>query len=776
MVWAWLSLAALAAEPEALPRVVVEAEISEDLRTITGDLWIGDAPDGLTLVDPLADLPVPPDDRTLLRTWRGRPRPGAVTWQPVEPGHWTFTTTLPRHRFGDLGTWDRQLLANGAWYPQPLVHGTLPIARWDVTVTGPADAVVVVGDALAEPADGTAEGTTDGVGDGPTAWWGGTAERASLAVVRRAQVVTDGDVSIVSRRPKRILRRQPAALLDRTGLGQRVVVVEAPLRRRLARPGPGLLYLSNRAWRLTPGLRTYHDRAVTRGLVEASIPAPAPFERALAASLATRLAPAADARGLLRWFSWNPVVDAILNDRRLPFWADVFGAPHPEDPLRDDLVERFAPHGPTEALAAQLAATTDEEALRAAAGLLSWGSTAELVVDAAAGEGRVQGWQHAYPDQDLTLSLADDGVRVSRVAPVDAPSEVLEVRIDGEIHREVLPPGPGEVHMATAGRPGRVVVDPRGLMRQTSRVGDSYPPRLVILGAAWIDTVNLTERFVSGHAIAWARGRDDNRNIAVASVTVDQQDLPGISLGWMHRRGPQQDGLSRPHRFGLYADAAWSNPAFADGDASVFTVSGTASYVWDTRISALFPLRGRMLGAWVTGGLAPTEDTRWGQAQVAGAGVVSPHPRWAIAGRLGAGIAAGDTRQRLLWLGGPSSAVSLTPGIEIGVARTAGRGELRWAPIRGASVPLLGAAWLSEIQLTAGAEAAWLRTVEGHDASVVGLTAGLAVVVDLLGANPALGGVTVGLPAHVSGVDDADGVAVDPWSRPQLTIRFGQAF
>ena len=87
MVWAWLSLAALAAEPEALPRVVVEAEISEDLRTITGDLWIGDAPDGLTLVDPLADLPVPPDDRTLLRTWRGRPRPGAVTWQPVEPGH-----------------------------------------------------------------------------------------------------------------------------------------------------------------------------------------------------------------------------------------------------------------------------------------------------------------------------------------------------------------------------------------------------------------------------------------------------------------------------------------------------------------------------------------------------------------------------------------------------------------------------------------------------------------------------------------------------------------
>jgi len=48
--------------------------------------------------------------------------------------------------------------------------------------------------------------------------------------------------------------------------------------------------------------------------------------------------------------------------------------------------------------------------------------------------------------------------------------------------------------------------------------------------------------------------------------------------------------------------------------------------------------------------------------------------------------------------------------------------------------------------------------------------------VDLLGASPALGGVTLGGPAWGRGVQDSEGQAVQAWSRPQVTVRFGQAF
>lgn len=776
------------AEGEAEPIAVeLRATLAPDLRTIEVQVYTDDTVH--SWVDPLAHLPVPPDDRTLLRTWRGRPRPGhidATSWGQTRRGHtldrvpdgadgptsWgqtprgeTFVTRLPVGRFGDVGTTRRGLYANGAWYPQPLdADGGLPTVRWDVTVDGPEGVVIVVGDA---------------VGEG-SVHWEGVAERAPLAAVRRAEVEVveagDSEVVIVSRRPRRIVRREPARLLDAAGGEGRVVVVEGPLRRRLARPGPGVLYLSDRAWRLTPGLRTYHDGAVQRGLLAASQDLPDPFERALAADVMSRLAPAPDARGLLRWFSWNPVVDAILNDRRLPFWGDVFQAAHPEDPLRDDLVEVFQPHGPTSALAAQLGAAHDDAVLRAVATALRTG--APLPPELAA---FVASWRRPYPAQDLVLDVGEDAIHVERrrTGPDEdpLPTEVVEVRLDGEIRSATAAAGEAETLVFPHdGRPGRVIVDPRGLVRQTDRKGDAWPPRAVLLTAAWIDAINLTEGFVSGHVLAWARGRDDNRNVVSAWLAADQQSLPEITLGWLHRRGPLQDGLSRPHRLSLSTTAAWSNPAFAEGDRAVFTLGGTASYAWDTRISALFPLRGQRLGVSVGGGLAPQEGTRWGRADASATGVVSPHPRWALAGRGSVGVATGDTRQRLMWLGGPGAGVSLPPGIAIGTRRAVGMGEVRWAPVRNASLPLLGLAWLSEVQLTAGAEGVVLHTIDGEDARLVGVTGGAAVVTDLLGASPALVGATVGVPAVVVGVTDADGQPVEAWDSPQVTVRFSQAF
>lgn len=753
-------------------RLSIEASVSADLTTIEGEIRVDDV--DVELIDPLAALPIPPDDRTLLRTARGRLRPGRVAFEAIGPGAWRFQTTLPRSRFDDIGAWrGRALFANGAWYPQPLVNGRAPIVHWEVKVELPAEVTGVLG---------------ENTGEGRVAWTG-EAERVSLAAVRRARVESiqtpEAKVVIVDRRRRRrirrMLRRDPATLLarargDAPGRSQTALVV-TPSRRRLARSGPGLVYLSDRTWRLTPGLRRYHDDAVTEALLDANLQIADPFERALAASLLARTTEGPGPRGLLKWFSWNPVIDAILNDRRMPFWGDIFTAPHPEDPLRDDLVERFRPHGPTRALVDQLALAHSPAALRELGTSLAAGTPLAEATGPLAPDARtIEAWRGPYPTQDYGLSVDADGVEITRDAPEEAPPEILAIRIQGETRVERVGAGPGRLQIPTEGRPGRVVLDPRGLTRQTSRVGDAYPPRLVLLWAAWIDAINLTEGFISGHAVAWARGRDDNRNTASLWIQADQQDLPAITLGWAHRRGPAQDGLQRAHRLSLSTTTAWSNPAFAPGDEPVFTLSAAASYAWDTRVSALFPVRGRRFFIGASGGIAPGQKTRWGRASTGFTGIVSPHPRHALVGRAHAAIATGDTPQRLLWLGGAGAGASLPPGIMIGDRRLGGQAEWRWAPVRNASLSLLDLAWLSEIQLTGGAEAVVLRTGRGETAHLFGLTAGTAVVADVLGANPGTLGITVGLPARVEGVQDDEGESVEPWGSPQINLRFGQAF
>ena len=260
------------------------------------------------------------------------------------------------------------------------------------------------------------------------------------------------------------------------------------------------------------------------------------------------------------------------------------------------------------------------------------------------------------------------------------------------------------------------------------------------------------------------------------TVRINQSVLPSLTIGWLHRRGPAQDGFSRPHRITTAVTGSWSNPAFADGDRAVFTVGGQLGYAWDTRVSALFPQRGRRLSVFVDGGVAPGADTWWSAGYLTGTQLVAVHPRVVLAGRARAAVARGTTTQRLLWLGGSGSGVSLKPGIAIGTERAGLEAEVRWAALRDLSVPLVGLAWLSQVQLSAGGEAVGLRTLDGQGAGVVGLTGGASFVADLLGAKPGLGGITLGVPAVVRGVVDEDGGAVRAWDSVQITVRFAQAW
>ncbi|TVQ90524.1 MAG: hypothetical protein EA397_11865 [Deltaproteobacteria bacterium] len=748
----------------AQPTILIEAEVDPSLQAITGTMTL-DQSGGVYLVDPLADLPDPPDDRTALRTQPGATERGTVRFRRTAENTWSFFALLPK-RWGDIGVQPgKRLFANGGWYPQPLKDGRPVEALWAVSVKLP---------------QGTAGTLGHSAGQEELAWLG-LGDRVSLAVIQRGRITTleqdDLTVHILSRRrPPRSWRKRLLPTLAEVRPPEvplAISVVRAPLRRRLARPGAGSLFLSDRAWRLTPGLRRYHDPAISRAGLEAGLELPDPLARELAAATLTQhhMSARVGAQGVLRWLSWNPVIDAILNDRTLPFWADVFDRPHPDDPLRDDLREIYGGRSPATALAAQLRAhygALPPYAL--GTGLTQGLSPREAAEVAEIDPALVEGWRRPYPSQDLRLSVdrSERSIQVDREAPRDAPAEVLELQIDQDRRTFLLGPGPDQIEVVLDEAPRRVVVDPVGLIEQRTRRGDAWPPRFAITSAAWLDAVNLTEGWASGFASVWARGRDDTRNVWGVGASANQQTLPSLSVSWLHRRGPLQDGLNRPHRFSIWAEPAWTNPRFAGGDRPLLTLGGGVAYAWDTRVSGLFPLRGRRLSVSLSGGVLPAESTRWGTARLHAAGVTSPHPRWALAGYANAAGAMGDTEQRLLWLGGPGAIMSLPPAYAIGRTRAVTGGEIRYAPVRHASLPLLGLAWLSEVQLSIGAEAGGATTLQRERVGAVGLTAGGSLVFDLLGASPSLVGVTLGRPVVLSGLPSTE--------RVQVMVRFGQAF
>ena len=238
----------------------IVATVDPDLRTVRGTMTV---PPGTVVVDPLARLPDPTDDLQAFRTFPGAPSHGAVTWER-DGDALAFEARLPR-RFGTIGATSHGLFASGGWYPEPDAIGS-----WDVTVTLPPGTGGALGD----------------VADTDLLHWEGTGERAALAVVRDPRFVPlSDDVLLVSQgKPPKILVRELETALALWPTASSGIVVRAPLRRRHTGHAPGLAFVSDRAFRVTPGFAFVHREAVARGIAAAFVPSPDPFDRELAAA------------------------------------------------------------------------------------------------------------------------------------------------------------------------------------------------------------------------------------------------------------------------------------------------------------------------------------------------------------------------------------------------------------------------------------------------------------------------------------------------------------
>lgn len=706
--------------------------------TVAGDRVLGtlvtDEP--VTLIDPLRELPEPADDRALLRAFPGRPDRGELRWTGTGP--YAFETRLPR-RYGDVGwtpAWGAR--ANGGWYPTPVDDRGRPrVARWEVKVRGEGMVVVVngvVGDAVS---------------------WTGVADRVAIAALAGRVSLVDRGGSATWAGPARyaIQDRLEAAL---GGEVTRVTVVPGPDFERLARPAPGMVYLSHRALRLTGPLWRYHAAAVREAVYAAGSPLPEGWERSFAAAVEAREHPAPDPRKLLGWASWNPVVDALLHDGTLPYYGELFAESWGLPPT---LWEELDPRPPAGAIVGQLERAAGAGA---AAGIVAGLEGGAPLETAAAGlpEGWVRSWSEApVAGVDYRVDAVPGGVVVVREAAEGAPVEPVEVTVDGEAQ----PPrwfGPGPD--VEAYPRGSTRVDPAGRLLQVDRSNDAWPPRWTVVLSGGLYELSVTELSFVLEAVAILRRKNDNQNVYVLGAEHNAQDLAGISVGWLRYLGPAIDRQSRAHRMYVDLGGSWLDPAFRPTEAGQVAVDGSLSWSWDTREGDL-ALHGHRLGVGVGGGAVPGSPETWGLAWASGVGLVPLHPRHVLVARAKAGWASGDVEHRLLTLGGATDVRAFAVDAAVGNGKVLGGVEYRWAPLRGLSVPgpLL---WGSELQLSPGLDAGRVWR-EGVPTDAVGATLGIHTVVDLLGARPVFSGVTLAWP--VLGETDAG---------TQVYVQFDRAF
>ncbi len=718
--------------------------------SVSGRMRVNSA-EPFVLVDPLAQLPIPGDDRVSLRTFPGVEEAGFVRFDKVDADTWWFSTVLPR-RYGDIGATAEGMFANGAWYPQLLVDGAPPNVEWTVELSLPEGAGGALGNRVGRD----------------KIQWGGTADRASLAVVPRGQItsVVGKQVYLLTKgKPRKALMAELRRLLGPNDAPLPLAIVETPDRRRLGRAGFGLAYVSDRAFRTTPGLHSFHRKPIKRALMESRLTQADPFARAIGAAALTQSEADGGTRTLQK-FSWNPTIHALVYSESLPFFSEIFDRVHPTDPVNDDLTDLFAPHAPGAAVVAQIGDAYGRDAVFRLASSLSGNETLdEASLQAGIPIEFIEQWRRPPVLEDYQI-VDLDGIRgVARKTTPDAPDEVVQLRVDGKPIVWRTGEGPS-VWRAPPGSGRLLAIDPERHLDQP-RLGDALPARWLATGWIGIESVDFEQAVIVAEAVGTLRRNDDTHHLGYASLYADRDTRIGAELGYVWRFGPRLDGLRHAHRITVGIGPVLLDDRFVALPSSKrIAVQGSVGYAYDSRVDTTFPLRGSRLGVQGDFGGVPGTDARWVIGQFSAMTVGSPHPRWAVAAQFRGGLAESNLDHRLLSLGGEGGLWSVAGSPVSGDVRVVTRFEARWAPLRHASVPLL-VLWGSDLHLSAGLEAGSVWKA-GRPSSVVGATAGVGVVVEWFGMSPAMLGVSMGFPLHGEGVELE--------RRPGWFLRVGQPF
>lgn len=737
--------------------------MAADLHSVRGQARSGES---LLWVAPLRGLPTPQDDLAILRSGPGWPDAGqmvvngVVNPSEVEAAEVQFETVLPR-RYGDTGAVRGEgLWANGTWMPSPRHPSP---RRWHVGLTIPADVVAVL------------NGTVSGPFPAPTTvTWEGLADRLSLAVlpVKRTPIsrldIGNGTVTFVGKAAQRPnVQANVRALVDQAWPWPdppHLVVVTDHDRTRLATFGPGVVYLSDRAFRLSPGLSRFHGPAVRRALYAAGAPRHlSNWDAVFLSTLAAEDQPAPNVARALGWAAWNPIVDALLTDGTLPFYGDTFNLAHPDasDPLLALSSRREPRAAALQALDTLSAASLAELAARTLAGPPTTLQEAALALglDPVV----VDSWGQAE-DAEQNYSVvhqADRAIEIRRDGGC-TPEPVI-VEVDGVAATWLAPPSPSALALPEV--VGTVVVDPEAHMRDDDRSDNRSPARWIPVVTGWIDEISPSQ----DSFVAWAnvilRRQDDTRNLFFVGAHHNAQDLFSANVGYVRTLGSLVNRRARTQRLTLTGGPSVLDPGYRTTEAGAVVLGVNAGYTFDSRSNTTYAMHGRRLSLGIGGGSLLGTDLSWASAGATWVELIPLHPRHVLASRLRAGVSSGTLEHRLLPLGGADGVRAASEGDALGNERVVANLEYRWSPVRDASLPL-PLAWLSEVQLVPGLEAGVVRRDDDRSfRSAVGADLGVYGVLDVFGARPTLVGGVIAFP-----------IDRPPPFEPQVYLSFDHTF
>lgn len=738
--------------------------MSPDLQTIRGTLDGPETP-GLVWVDLLHQLPEPTSDRIEQRTWTDMPERGVVRLEPTpaidRPR--AFSTILPR-RMGATGMVPgKGIYANGLWHPHPVMDGRSPIVTWDVEVKLPADCVGVL---------------NGKVGKG-TVRFQGPADRLSLAVVphgrvQEIRVRPETTITMVDRGPPRNQRdeRVLAIAMDGVdwGTASSFTVVETPTRRRLVRTGPHTLFLSDRATRLSGQGWRYHAPAIRRGLQTASLPIADPWIRGVAGGILGDLTLTVQSRyQVLKWRSFFPGVDAHLYNGNSPFMAAMFDETWPSDPLKDDPIEMIEGISPPHAVARKLIRLYGTETMRQWAMASLAGATPEAATGIAGLPlEALSSWRKQPPAQwlsvDVHKELDEWVIEIQRDADPNAPQEPIPIQIDNEERIWTTNTGPDTLQIKRDERPRRVELDPFREVLQDDRTNGVWPRPWSITAAAALSTFSVWDYRPTGSIYLVGRQRYDSRWIHGLFLSTNPMEFASTQYTLNYGFGPLVDRRNRTWRVWAGPAASLLDPIFAPDQPGNIAADMSAGIRWNTQDAWPIKRKGHKFSLTSSTGWIPGYSDDWTSLSSTGS-VLTPLSGSTVLGyRYKIGFTTANVSHRQLPLGGSSAIPGLPVLTYLGQRRALSTVELRYTPIRHASIPL-GMAWVTHMQLSGTIDAGWLD----HQ-TATGWSAGLAFVADIFGNLPSMLGLWVADSLPYGSIE------VSKELPPQLYLRATQNF
>ena len=750
--------------PTAPITVHLKAKVSSDLATITGTFVTEDHP-GLRWVDLLSRLPEPKSDRVQQRTFTHLPEAGLVRMEDApsvdRPSH--FHTILPR-RFGAVGLVPgRGIFANGLWHPHPVIDGRLAVVEWVVEIELPAGTLGVLNGQYAQ-----------GVVS-----WSGQADRLSLAVIPRARVqefeIRPGvNFALIDQGPKRTTRDVRTVGIAMTGVNMdevaSFVVIETPMRRRLIRNGPHTLFMSDRALRVTPPDWQTHIPTVRTGLQTAALDIPDPWVRGLVGGvLRNAVFEIPKARDLVLWRSWWPSIDSYLYDGRIAFNQETFSEGWRSDAIADDPLEIQEAPSPATTVAAKLTGLYGEQALNTWATALAKGATVEQASNLAQlSADMVSAWRHhpQHSDVSVTVEPATGGwaVRITRYAQPNTPSEPITFELDGETRVWTTGVGPDSLEIIRQRRPKKVWVDPNLAVYQADRSNDVWPrPWNVTIAANWAE-FNFQEEQLTANLFLIGRQLHTSRWVHYLMASTNPIESATFRYNIGYGFGRLTDRRNRIYRLSIGPGIAWLNPDFRVLDSGKNAIDLRAAFRVDTRDNYPLSMKGYRLATDVSYGRIPGRDEDWFSSGFDGILLSRLSPDLVFANQIKLGATTSAVPHRMLTLGGGQGVQGLPIDQKLGNQRAVSATELRFTPVRNASIPMW-LWWVSSLQLSGGLEAGIV-----DETTAIGWTAGIAACVDFWGQQGYLFGLWAANTIHDTRW------SLSPPERTQLYLRLEQSF